>query len=468
MNTSAPHRQRRAIPSAATLVTRRNRRYTAKDGWEALLPITTAVVVALFFADGGASYFTSIPDTIIGIGIIAGLIGTNFFLIMFVLAARVPVIERVVGHDRAIALHNTLGKPTLYLIIAHFVGLILGNALVSDITVIQQTLDFWNADEDMLKAFLSFIGMILVVASSIVAARKALPYAVWHAIHLTSYAVMVLSIPHQFSWSGLFAEGTAARVYWAALFIVSIGSIIIFRFGLPLVKNLRHQLVVQRVEPIAPGVVSVYLAGKNLQDWQFPAGSFGQWRFITPALLWEAHPFSVSAAPNGDFIRLTVRALGDNSARIQRLKVGTRVWAEGPYGVFTSAVRTSTKVVLIAAGIGAAPIRALLEDLPAHHGDITVILRASDTEPYLLDEIRALAKAKGARLVTLSGRRPNTASWLPYEEWANGENITHYVPRPRDHDYYICGPSDWMQHVRADLAAHKVPAHAVHYEEFAW
>lgn len=468
MNTSAPHRQRRAIPSTATLVTRRNRRLTAKDGWEALLPISTAVVIALFFADGGASYFGTVPDAIIGIGIIAGLIGTNFLLIMFVLAARVPAIERIVGHDRAIALHNTLGKPTLYLIVAHFAGLIVGNALVSDVTVIQQTLDFWNADEDMFKAFLSFIGMIVVVLSSIVAARAVLPYAVWHAIHLTSYVVMVLAIPHQFSWSGLFAEGTVARVYWAALFVISIGSVVVFRFGLPLVTNLRHQPVVHRVDTIAPGVVSVYLTGRNLRKWQFPAGSFGQWRFLTPALMWEAHPFSVSTAPNGAFIRLTVRALGDDSTRIQNIRVGTRVWAEGPYGVFTSAVRTSTKVVLMAAGIGVAPIRALLEDLPAHHGDITVILRASDSEPYLLDEIRALARAKGARLVTLSGRRPRVASWLPHDEWASGENISHYVSRPRDYDYYLCGPSDWMDHIRADLAAHKVPAHAVHYEEFAW
>lgn len=468
MNPVTFPRHRRAVPSAAALATRRNRRYTAKDAWESLIPITSALVIALFFADGGASYFGTVPDAVIGIGIMAGLVGTNLFLIMFVLAARVPAIERIVGHDRAIALHNTMGKPTLYLIVAHFVGLVLGNALVSNVSVVQQTLDFWNADEDMLKAFLSFIAMIVVVVSSIVAARKALPYAVWHAIHLTSYAVMVLSIPHQFSWSGLFAEGTAARVYWAALFVVSIGSVVIFRFGVPLVKNLRHRLVVQRVDTIAPGVVSVYLSGRNLRSWRFPAGSFGQWRFLTPALMWEAHPFSVSAAPNGDFIRLTVRALGDNSTRIQKVRVGTRVWAEGPYGVFTSAVRTSPKVVLIAAGIGAAPIRALLEDLPAHRGDITVILRASDSEPYLLDEIRALAKSTGARLVTLSGRRPNTASWLPHEEWANGENITHYVSRPRDYDYYICGPSDWMEHVRSDLAAHKVPAHAVHYEEFAW
>ncbi len=432
------------------------------------MPLTSAVAVALFFADGGARYFGTVPQTIIGIGILAGLVGTNLLFIMFILAARVPMIEKVVGHDRALTLHNTLGKPVLYLITAHFAGLVVGTALTTDVPVVQQVVTYWNADGDMLKAFLSFIGMIVVVVSSIVAARRVLPYAVWHAIHLATYAVLVLSIPHQFEWGGMFAEGTAARAYWMALFFGTVLSVVIFRVIVPVAHNLRHRLVVARVDTIAPGVVSVYITGRNLDRWVFPSGSFGQWRFITPRMMWEAHPFSVSAAPNGRYIRLTVRALDDNTTALQRIRVGTRVWAEGPYGVFTDTVRSSPKVVLMAAGIGAAPIRALLEDLPADRGDITVILRASDAEPYLVNEITALCRARGATLVTLSGRRPNTASWLPTEEWANGENISHYVRKPRDCDYYICGPSDWMINVRADLAAHKVPAHAVHWEEFAW
>lgn len=468
MNIATSTSRPRQIPSAATLRTRRTRRYTRKDIVEALVPLSSAVAVALFFADGGARYFGTVPETIIGTGILAGLVGTNLLLIMFILAARVPFIEKVVGHDRALTFHNQLGKPVLYLITAHFAGLIVGTALTTETPVIQQAVNYWNADGDMLKAFLAFAGMIIVVVSSIVAARRVLPYVVWHAIHLATYAVLLLSIPHQFEWGGMFAEGTAARIYWAALFIVTVLSVLIFRVIVPVVHNLRHRLVVARVDTIAPGVVSVYITGRDLDRWVFPSGSFGQWRFITPRMMWEAHPFSVSAAPNGRYIRLTVRALGDNTTALQRIRVGTRVWAEGPYGVFTDTVRTSPKVVLMAAGIGAAPIRALLEDLPAHRGDVTVILRASDAEPYLVNEITELCRSRGAKLVTLSGGRANTASWLPTEEWANGENITHYVHKPRECDYYICGPSEWMANVRADLAVHKVPAHAVHWEEFAW
>lgn len=468
MNNTTTSTHQRTVPSAAQLRSQRKRRYLRKDFVEALVPLTSAVAVALFFADGGARYFGSVPETIIGSGILAGLVGTNLLLIMFILAARVPFIEKVVGHDRALTLHNQLGKPVLYLITAHFAGLIVGTALTTDTPVINQVVSYWNADDDMLKAFLAFAGMIVVVVSSIVAARRILPYAVWHAIHLATYSVLVLSIPHQFEWGGMFAEGTAARVYWAVLFIVTILSVVTFRVLVPVIHNLRHRLVVARVDSIAPGVVSVYITGRGLERWTFPSGSFGQWRFLSPRLLWEAHPFSVSAAPNGRFIRLTVRALGDNTTALQKIRVGTKVWAEGPYGVFTHAVRSSPKVVLMAAGIGAAPIRALLEDLPAHRGDVIVILRASDAEPYLVTEITELCRLQGAKLVTLSGRRPNTASWLPHEEWANGENIGHFVHRPRDWDYYLCGPSEWMTNVRADLSAHKVPAHAVHWEEFAW
>lgn len=166
-NTTTPLRQRHS-PSAATLRTNRSRRYARKDFWESLVPLTSAAAIALFFADGGARYFDTVPNTITGIGIVAGLVGTNLLLNMFVLAARVPFIEKVVGHDRALTLHNQLGKPVLYLIIAHFAGLIVGAALTTDTPVVQQLVEYWNADDDMFKAFLSFIGMIVVVATDIV------------------------------------------------------------------------------------------------------------------------------------------------------------------------------------------------------------------------------------------------------------------------------------------------------------
>src|SRR5207302_9866982 len=101
------------------------------------------------------------------------------------------------------------------------------------------------------------------------------------------------------------------------------------------------------------------------------AGQFFPWRFLTGTGWAKAHPFSLSAAPNPRFLRITVKALGDDTRKIQRLRPGVRVFAEGPYGTFTTGRRTRRRVALIAGGIGVTPLRALLESLPTRTGDIT-------------------------------------------------------------------------------------------------
>ena len=79
-------------------------------------------------------------------------------------------------------------------------------------------------------------------------------------------------------------------------------------------------------------------------------GQFLQWRFLRRGLWWQAHPYSLSAAPNPSWLRITVKDLGDQSgALVDLLRPGVRVWAEGPYGVFTAAQRTSERVAAFAA-----------------------------------------------------------------------------------------------------------------------
>ena len=54
-------------------------------------------------------------------------------------------------------------------------------------------------------------------------------------------------------------------------------------------------------------------------------GQFFQWRFLTRELWWHAHPYSLSALPRPPYIRVTVKALGDQSRAVAHLKPGTRV-----------------------------------------------------------------------------------------------------------------------------------------------
>ena len=70
---------------------------------------------------------------------------------------------------------------------------------------------------------------------------------------------------------------------------------------------------------------------------------------------------SVSAAPDGHSLQISVAAAGDGTRRLATMRPGTRVLVEGPYGRLHEGVRTRRGVLLLAAGIGIAPMKALLE-----------------------------------------------------------------------------------------------------------
>ena len=98
-------------------------------------------------------------------------------------------------------------------------------------------------------------------------------------------------------------------------------------------------------------------------------------------------------------LRITVKGVGDYTARLRAIPPGTRVIAEGPFGAFTAAARRRPRVALIAGGVGITPIRALLEDMPGEPGDITVVYRALTPDDVILRaELDELARRRGVEV----------------------------------------------------------------------
>src|SRR5204863_76397 len=123
-------------------------------------------------------------------------------------------------------------------------------------------------------------------------------------------------------------------------------------------------------------VTSVYLTGRRLDRFSFRAGQYANVGFLTKGL-WAPHPFSFSAAPNGRFVRISIKAVGDFTRRIRHLAPGSVVLLEGPLGAFTAGASIGRKYLMVAGGIGITPIRALIESLAAGDGD--VLLSHSNT-----------------------------------------------------------------------------------------
>ena len=145
---------------------------------------------------------------------------------------------------------------------------------------------------------------------------------------------------------------------------------------------------------------------------------------------------------------------------------------EGPYGRLHSGVRTRERSVLIGAGIGITPLRALLEELPAGPDATVVIYRVGrQADIVLAGELLELARAKGARVVAVVGhRRTDRDSWLPSDSahLGDAEALLRIVPDLAQRDVYVCGNPDWMDAVIAAATAAGVPAASIHHERFSY
>jgi ferredoxin-NADP reductase len=206
-------------------------------------------------------------------------------------------------------------------------------------------------------------------------------------------------------------------------------------------------------------VVSVEISGRRLDALKARAGQFFTWRFLTRDRWFEAHPFSLSAAPDGRRLRITVKGLGDYSAALRAIPPGTRVIAEGPFGSFTAAARSRPRVALIAGGVGITPIRALLEDMPGEPGDIAVVYRAlNDDDVILRAELDELAARRGAALhyVVGDGR-----------ELLSPAHLLSLVPDIAARDVYVCGSPAMTEATRASLGRSGVPRRQITMERFA-
>ena len=461
-----PGRSRAAAPDRRRQYRRRAR---IADILITSLWASGAAAAALFLATGGASKFTTVADAVTSTGIIAGLIGTDFILVMIVLAARIPIIDRTVGHDRAIAVHRSLGKPALYLLLGHALLLLTGYGMNSGINPIAEV-GAILAIPDMPLAFIGLGLLIVVVITSLVAVRRRFSYEGWHLVHLLSYVAVLVAVPHQLSVGGILSNGSVERVYWIALYVLAFGSIATYRFVEPVVSTIRHRLRVDRVERVAPGVVSIHFSGRNLRSLESAGGQFFVWRFWTGRTWWHSHPISLSSVPTGNTARITVRDLGTGSSAITAVRPGTRVSFEGPYGMFTDAGRTAPKLAIVVAGIGITPVRAFLEDSRVRPGETTILLRASTVdETYLWDEIADLARKKGARVYTMIGKRALTGpGWMPQVDASRGVTLRSVFPDLTDSDLYICGPTAWLDLVEIDARRAGIPEHQLHTERFDW
>ena len=399
----------------------------------------------------------SVYGVVITLSRLAALVGTYLSVIGIFLIARIPAVEKSIGHDQLVIWHRPW---SLYLIGAHFFLVVVGYAGQDQLSLARE---IWRMLQDFAWMWWALAGFVLMIQAGITSYKKArakYSYETWWILHVLTYGAVASAFMHQIQNGQMFIEHPLNRAYWIGLYVLMAFAVVWCRFLVPVVRSLRHDLRVERIIEESPGVYSVIMKGRNLAKLGAEGGQFFEWRFVCKSHFLVAHPYSLSAAPTSRYLRITVKGLGDHSRSLATIKSGTRVLIEGPYGAFRAGQAKRKRVVLIGGGIGVTPVRALLDEFK-NSVHIDFLYRVSRAEDLALKaELDQIAAESGGftRVHYMVGSRR--------EHPMDAAHLLSVVPTVRESDIYICGPKALVAAVVEAADDLGISPDRVHHEEF--
>ena len=191
----------------------------------------------------------------------------------------------------------------------------------------------------------------------------------------------------------------------------------------------------------------------------------------TPALL---RSYSLSGPPATDHYRVSIKREVNGAASAylhSQVGVGDVLDVSAPRGAFTLRPGDGP-VVLLSSGVGATPVLAMLHALAAEASPREVWwlygARNRSEHPFA-QEARDLLQALQRCRSHVRYSKPRPEDRLGQDFDAPGRlsmPVLHEIGVPRDADFYLCGPSSFMQDLAAGLRASDVAPERIHSEIF--
>ena len=431
--------------------------------WWLFFVINLLVIFALWW-NGSKSLLINGSGQLIAIGRITGLLGEFCLALMLLFIGRVGFLEPLFGHDQLNKWHRYLGYGVSLFLLGHPIFLVAGYSVRNNYSWSQQFLSFINEWDDVFPALVALVLLVVVILFSIPAIKRLIKYEQWHGLHLLTYVAFIIAIGHQTSY-GDFNENFLPVSYWYVFNFGCLGLLILYRWLRPLFLFNKHRFNIDRVTAEGGDVYSIYIKGNDMGDFKFKAGQFANLIILDKGFIWP-HPFSFSSQYNGEYLRFTIKGLGDFSKKIGTIKNGTKVIIDGPLGRFVTEEVINDKFLLIAGGVGVTPIMALSQSLAKNKKDLAVIY-AVKTENDLVFE-QDLIKTTNKYFKFLSCQASEYIKDNCYGGYLDLLRLERLVADYKERDIYICGPAPMMSSIVKILRNSGVSNKQIHFEKFGY
>lgn len=364
-----------------------------------------------------------------------------------ILAARWPFLDsKIGGPDKSYKIHRWFGYATLIAGVGHWIlAKPVGEGIVPSVA------EF--------AASSGKYAMIALIALSVLAIFRLIPYHLWRHSHLLMGVVLPVSIFHTFFSKTPLASGGV--VWWILLIMSTAGLIgwartIIRHFG----KSTRLEILA--IHPVKNGI-DIRMRntpGKNAVRWQ--PGQFATVSFDKPGLR-EAHPFTIASAPNSNELRLIVGDFGYYTGQlVKNLNAGDRIEIKEVSGCFLPDTNVDRQFgqIWLAGGLGITPFLSVLEALKPDHGPAISLIYCVKSSAYAIDLYRLMDYAK---------KLPQFTFYLIKEDQEGYFTSTTFRrllgPNWKQMRLFICGPEGLKSVARRSWQENNC-IHPIREEEF--
>lgn len=413
--------------------------------------------------------FTRGLSNLIPLHTAARVAAVTAFAILFlqpVIAARFKWIERTAGLDRIFIFHRISGAVAAVLAFLHPLLLALGSRSGA-------ILFRMNSPWQITAGKATLVILFLFGGAAVFRRFLRIPFQRWFRLHNFLTPVILAGVFLHSWFTAVIYMGSSMKILWFCFLLSGLYSYLHLSLYQRL-KSRSEAFSVSGVRKIVHRVWEISLVPPNGEK-LFPFFP-GQFLFITllreRGLPVEEHPFSISSAPEGDTLSITVKELGDYTSSIGKTRKGSKAAVMAPYGRFSYLLHPMKKrIVFIAGGIGITPVISMLRHMKNTGEALEAVLfygNRTEADIAFRLELDFMSESAGPftlRTVNILSRPVDT--WKGERGRINGELIKKHLGTTDDCTFFICGPPGMMNGAAASLLLMGVDHSEIHMEKFS-
>lgn len=400
------------------------------------------------------------------LGAAAGTISAAMIFLQMISSGRFEAVSGRIGIDITMAFHKWAAPMALAFALAH-VALLIGLPDPDRPNRFARRLETLMTAERLWDARLALILLALLVLLALLRDRLPVRYQVWRGSHaLGALALVGLVLAHLFT-DGLLSPARTAL--WAG-FAAAVTLPALWVYARRLTRPPGQCWTIAGLRRVTPSIHEMLLENPRGHRLDFRPGQFVWASVGGQRLPLHDHPFSIASAPGAPQLRLLIQEAGDFTSSLDAVMPGTRVAIDGPHGSFGPSGGPRDGLILIAGGVGIAPILSMLETLARDgcDGPLRFAYSVHDASDMMPDEMLrpALQALDVTPLLTASRNAGGEVAQGRLGE-AQMRQLLEGLD-PKRVEVMICGPGPMMTTLTDTLNDLGVPLPRIHYERFSY